>query len=89
MGRPIKAHRIWRPVNRSNRVITFKLLDFLVKTTVTGQTGPVNRSNLSVYRLHMCFWIWIWIQPVSTGYRSNRSGKPVPEDGGYAGPVGF
>ena len=44
MGRPIKAHRIWRPVNRSNRETTFKPSDFLVNTTVTGQTGPVNRS---------------------------------------------
>ena len=50
MGRPIKAHRIWRPVNRSNREITFKPSDFLVKTPITGQTGPVNRSNRSVYR---------------------------------------
>ena len=47
MGRPIKAHRIWRPVNRSNRKTTFKPSDFLVKTPVTGQTGPVNRSNRS------------------------------------------
>ena len=45
MGRPIKAHRIWRPVNRSNRETTFKLSDFLVKTPVTGQTEPVNRSE--------------------------------------------
>ena len=57
MGRPIKAHLIWRPVNRSNRPVnrsnretTFKPPDFLVKTPVTGQTGPVNRSNRSVYR---------------------------------------
>ena len=47
MGRPIKAHRIWRPVNRSNRKTIFKPSDFLVKTPVIGQTGPVNRS---VYR---------------------------------------
>ena len=54
MGRPIKAHRIWRPVNQSNRPInqsnretTFKPSDFLVKTLVTGQTGSVNRSNRS------------------------------------------
>src|SRR6185503_5543068 len=50
MGRPIKAHRIWRPVNRSNRETTFKLSDFLVKTPVTGQTGPVNRSNRPINR---------------------------------------
>ena len=59
MGQPIKAHRIWRPLNRSNRPVnwsnrpvnwsnrktTFKPSDFLVKTPVTGQTGPVNRSK--------------------------------------------
>ena len=45
MSRPIETHRIWRPVNRLNRKTTF-----LVKTPVTGQTGPVNRSNRSVYR---------------------------------------
>ena len=37
----------------------------------------------------MCFWIWIWIQPVSTGFRSNRSGKPLPEGGGLTGSVGI
>ena len=50
MGRPIKAHRIWRPVNRSNRETTFKPSDFFVKTPVTGQTESVNRSNRSVYQ---------------------------------------
>ena len=38
------------PVNRSNRETTFKPSDFLVKTSVTGQTGPVNQSNRPVYR---------------------------------------
>ena len=54
MGRPIKAHHTWRPVNRSNRPVnrsnretTFKPSDFLVKTPVTGQTGLVNWSNRS------------------------------------------
>ena len=37
----------------------------------------------------MRFWIWIWIQPVSTGFRSNRSGKPLPEGNGLTGPVGI
>ena len=60
MGRPIKAHRIWqpvnwskRPVNRSNRETTFKPSDFLVKTPVIGQTGPVNRSNWSEPVIHV------------------------------------
>jgi len=37
----------------------------------------------------MRFWIWIWIQPISTGFRSNQSGKPLPEGGGLTGPVGI
>ena len=37
----------------------------------------------------MRFWIWIWIQPVSTGFRSNQSGKPLPEVGGLTGAVSF
>ena len=48
MDQPIKTHHICQPVNRSNRLVnrsnretTFKPLDFLVKTPVTGQTGPV------------------------------------------------
>ena len=30
----------------------------------------------------------IWIPPVPTGFRPNRTGIPVPEPGGLAGPVG-
>jgi len=37
----------------------------------------------------MWFWVWMWIQPVSTGFRSNQSGKPLPEGGGLTGPVGI
>ena len=65
----------------SHRGTTFKPSEFIVKTPVTGQTGPVNRSNQS--------------EPVarallnSTGFRSNRSGKLLPEGGGLTGPVGF
>ena len=51
MGRPIKAHCIWRPVNRSNRKTTFKPSDFLVKTPITGQIGPVNRSEPATHVL--------------------------------------
>ena len=35
----------------SHRGITFKPSEFFVKTPVTGQTGPVNRSNRSAYPL--------------------------------------
>ena len=86
MSRPIKVHRIWRPVNWSNRETTFKPSDFLVKTPVTGQTGPVNRS---VYRSEPVTHELLNLDLNSTGFRSNRSGKPLPEGGGLTGPVGI
>ena len=93
MGQPIKAHRIWRPVNRSNRPVnrsnwktTFKPSDFLVKTPVTGPTGSVNRS---VYRSEPVTHVLLNLDLNSTGFRSNRSDKPLPEGGGLTGPVGF
>ena len=89
MGRPIKAHRIWQPANRSNRETTFKPSDFLVKTPVTGQTGPVNRSNRSVYQSEPVAHAILNLDLNSTDFRSNRSGKPLPEGGGLTGPVGF
>ena len=68
MGRPIKAHRIWRPVNRSNRETTFKPSDFLVKTLLTGQTGPVNRSDRSVYRSEPVTHVLLNLDLNSTGF---------------------
>ena len=82
MGRPIKAHRIWRPVNRSNRETTFKPSDFLVKTPLTGQTGPVNRSEPVTHVL-------LNLNLNSTSFRSNRSGKLLPDRAGLTGPVGL
>ena len=69
MGRPIKSHRIWRPVNRSNRETTFKLSNFLVKTPVTSQTGPVNRSEPVTHvflnlDLNLTDFHWFPINPV-------------------------
>ena len=75
MGRPIKAHHIWQPVNRSNRGTTFTSSDFLVKT-------PVNRSEPFTHAI-------LNLDLNSTGFRSNRSGKPLPEGGGLTGPVGI
>ena len=86
MGRPIKAHRIWRPVNRSNREITFKPSDFLVKTLVIGQTRPV---NWSVYRSEPVTHVLLNLDLNSTDFGSNRSGKPLSEDGGLTGRAGF
>ena len=54
MGRPIKAHHIWRPVNWSNRKTTFKPSDFLIKTPVTGQTGPVEPVGIPVGTGYTC-----------------------------------
>ena len=55
MGQPIKAHRIWRPVNRSNRPVY--------------QSEPITHAILN-------------LDLNSTGFQSNRSGKPLPEGGG-------
>ena len=72
MGQPIKAHRIWRPVNRSNRETTFKPSDFLIKIPVTGQTGPVNRSH----RSEPVIYVLLNLDLNSTGFH-RFSVKPV------------
>ena len=67
MRRPIKVHLVNRsnqPVNRSNRETTFKPSDFLIKTPVTGQTGPVNRS---VYRSEPVTHVLLNLDLNSTG----------------------
>ena len=69
----------------SHRGAIFKPLEFIVKTPVTGQTGPVNRS---VYRSEPIARALLNSDLNSTGFRSNRSGKPLPEAGGLTGPVG-
>ena len=72
MGQPIKAHRIWRPVNqlnrpvnRSNRKTTFKPSNFLVKTPVTDQIGPVSRS---VYRSELVTHVLLNLDLNSIGF---------------------
>ena len=69
----------------SHRGTTFKTSEFLVKIPVTGQTGPVNRSNRSEPVAHAILNLAL----NSTGFWPNRSGKPLPEGGGLTGPVGF
>ena len=66
----------------SHRGTTFKTSEFLVKIPVPGQTGPVNRSEPVTHVL-------LNLNLNSTGFRSNRSGKLLPESGGLTGPVGF
>ena len=73
----------------SHRGTTFKTSEFLVKIPVTGQTGPVNRSNRSVYWSEPVTHVLLNLDLNSTGFRSNRSGKPLPEVGSLTGPVGF
>ena len=76
------VNRLNRPVNRSNRETTFKPSDFLVKTPVTGQTGPVYRSEPVTHVL-------LNLDLNLTGFRSNRSDKSLLEGGGLIGPVCF
>ena len=51
---------------------------------ITSQTGRYTGTN----RLNWEVWIQIWICPVPTGNRPNRSGIPEPEAGGYRLAVG-
>jgi len=83
------VNRSNRPVNRSNRETSFKSSDFLIKTPVTGPTEPINRSNWSVYQSEPVTHVLLNLDLNSTSFRSNRSGKPLPEVGGLTGPVGF
>ena len=58
---------------------------------VTGQTGPVNRSNQSANRwkpVELPFFIWNLNLTGFFGNRSNRSGLPEPEAGCLVGSVG-
>ena len=64
-------------------------------TRQTGRyTGQTDRYTDLTYRytgtnrLNWEVWIQIWIWPVPTGNRPNRTGIPEPESSGLAGPVG-
>ena len=65
-GKPIKSGK-----SLLNRRI------FLVKTPVTGQTGPVNRSNRSVYRS----------EPVTCAFEFGFEFNRFPPVSGQTGPV--
>ena len=85
MRRPIKTHlvnRSNRPVNRSNRPV---YRSKPVTHVILNLDLNSNRSNRAVYRyepVELSFLIQIWFWPVSTGNRSNWSGKPEPVTGG-------
>ena len=84
MRQSIKAHL----VNRSNRPI---YRSKLVTHAILNLNLNSNRSNRPVHRyepIKLSFLNIIWIRPVPTGFRSNRTGIPVPDPGGLAGPVG-
>ena len=70
-------------LNKKIKKIEFDRL--AVKPTGYQSNRPVNRSNRPVSRS----------EPVEhailnlTGFRSNRSGKPLPDRAGLTGPVGL
>ena len=64
---------------QSNRPVTIQTGRY---TGLTDRYTGRNRLNVGV-------WIQIWIPPIPTGNRPNRTGIPVPEDGGYRSPVGY
>ena len=78
-----------KPVNRSNRETIFKPSDFLFKTTVTGQTRLVNRSNRSVYRSKPVTHVLLNLNLNLINFQSNRSDKLLPQGDGLTRPVGF
>ena len=80
MRRPIKAHLVNqsnRPVYRSEPV-THVILNLDLNS---------NRSNRPVYRYEPVEPSFLNSNLNSTGFRPNRTGIPVPDPGGLAGPV--
>ena len=71
---------------QSNRPVTIQTGRYTGQTgRYTGQTDRYTGRN----RLNGEVWIQIWIPPVPTGNRPNRTGIPEPEAGGYRSPVGI
>ena len=95
MRRPIKTHLVNRSnrlVNLSNRPVyrskpvTHAILNLDLYSNRSNQ--PVNRSNRPVYRYEPVELSFLNSNFNSTGFRPNRTGIPVPDPGGLAGPVG-
>ena len=88
MRRPIKAHL----VNRSNRPVyrsksaTHAILNLDLNSNRSNR--PVNRSNRPVYRYEPVELSFLNSNFNSTGFRPNRTGIPVPDRTGLAGPIG-
>ena len=71
---------------QSNRPVTIQTGRYTGQTgRYTGLTDRYTGRN----RLNGEVWIQIWIPPVPTGNRPNRTGIPEPEAGGYRSPVGY
>ena len=95
MRRPIKAHlinRSNRPVYRS-KPVTHAILNLDLNSNrsnrlVNQSNRPVNRSNWPVYRYEPVKLSFLNSNLNSIGFRPNRTGIPVPDPGGLAGPVG-
>ena len=79
---PIKAHL----VNRSNRSV---YRSKPVTHAILNLDLNSNRSNRPVYRSKPITHAILNLDLNLTGFRSNRSGKPLPEGSGLTGPVGI
>ena len=77
MRRPIKAHL----VNRSNRPV------YRSKLVTHAILNLHLNSNRPVYRYEPVELSFLNSNLNSTGFRPNRTGIPVPDSGGLAGPV--
>ena len=81
-----------RPVNQSNRPVyqskpvTHSILNLDFNSNRSNR--PVNRSNRPVYRYEPIELSFLNSNLNLAGFRPNRSGIPVPDPAGLAGPVG-
>ena len=69
----------------------FKTVGFFIQLPVTTQTGAVYRPNRSANRwkpVELSFFVWNLNLAGFFGNRSNRSGLPESEGGGFVTPVG-
>ena len=81
----LNSNRSNRPVNRSNRPV---YRSKPVTHAILNLDLNSNRSNRPVYRYEPIELSFLNSNFNSTGFRPNRTGIPVPDPGGLAGPVG-
>jgi len=75
-------------LNLNQKRKKFKFGGLPVKPTDYQSNRPVNRSNRPVYRYEPFAQRILNLNLTWTGFRPNRSGIPVPNPAGLAGPVG-